>query len=238
MKYENFEELYNDNAELIEYEFKTRFFELFNKILDKINWYQEQEHQNIDGGNCASENDYYRKNIINLERIYKPLYNYIYDLSDDMLSDGRFPMIIAAKHSFIDASLPTEEEINREYRGKPEWRTKLYKLRTKQMELAELLEGVVVWAYKLGCKDFEKEPKDVYSIPEHLEPREYRLHRLQTYAKNTCFAKMVASLYDMGFKDALKETPNDLENASNKGLSLVKDFFDEINKTNNTNEIC
>lgn len=228
MKYETFEELYEDNAALIEYEFRSRFFEMLNKILEKIDWYQEKEHENIDGGNCSAENDYYRKNIINLERIYKPLYNYVYDLPDDMLLDGRFPMLMAAKHSFIYAALPTEEEINREYSGKLEWRTKLHHLQVKQMELAELLEGIVVWAYYLGCKDFEKEPKDVYSEPEHIEQRDFRLHRLQTYAKNTCFARMVASLYDMGYKDALEKKPGDLDNAANAGLMSAKDFLKEI----------
>ena len=228
MKYENFEDLYRDNAGLIEYEFRSRFFEMFNMILDKIEWYQEREHENIDGGNSSFENDYYRKNIINLERIYKPLYNYVYDLPDDMLLGDRFPMLMAAKHSFIDAALPTEEEINRDYRGKPEWKTKLHNLQTKQMQLAELLEGVIVWAYKLGCKDFEEEPKDVYSEPEHLEQREFRLHRLQTYAKNTCFAKMVASLYDMGYRDALDKKPGDFDNAAKNGLMAAQDFMKEI----------
>ena len=62
MKYETFEDLYRDNAAMIECEFKGRFFEMFNKILAKIEWYQEKEHDHIDGGNCSSENDYYRKN--------------------------------------------------------------------------------------------------------------------------------------------------------------------------------
>lgn len=156
MKYETFEDLYNDNSILIEYEFRSRFFELFNRILEKIDWYQEQEHDHIDGGNCSSTNDYYRKNIINLERIYKPLYNYVYDLPDDMLIDDRFPMVQAVRNSFVNASLPTEDEINKEYRGKPEWSTKLYKLQQKQMKLADILEGAIIWAYKLGCKDLIK----------------------------------------------------------------------------------
>lgn len=230
MKYETFEDLYKDNAELIEYEFKTRFFEMFNKILSKIDCYQDQEHDHIDGGNCSSENDYYRKNIRNLEKIYKPLYNYVCDLPEDMLKDDRFPMVMSAKHSFVDASLPTEDEINREYRGKPEWRTKLYKLQKKQMELAELLEGVIVWAYKLGCKDFNKEPKDVYSEPEFLESRDLRLRYLQSYAHDSSFANIVSSLYGMGFDKALRDNPDDFDNAAKQGLSEVKDFLDEINK--------
>lgn len=230
MKYETFEDLYNDNAELIEYEFKSRFFEMFNKILSKIDWYQEQEHSHIDGGNCSTENDYYRKNIINLERIYKPLYNYVCDMPEDMLRDERFPMVMSVKHSFIDASLPTEDEINREYKGNPEWKNKLHQLQNKQMKLAELLEGVIVWAYELGCKDFNNEPKDLYSEPDFLKLRESRLRHLQTYKINSCFAKMVASLYRMEYEKALRDNPDDFDNAAKQGLSIVQDFLNDINE--------
>lgn len=235
MKYETFEDLYNDNWELIEYEFKSRFFELLNKILEKIEWYQEQEHKEIDGGNPGFVNDIYRKNIINLERIYKPLYNYVYDLPVDMLINKRFPIVQSVKHSFIDASLPSEEEIVRNYKGKgAERRTELYRLRQKQLRLADILEGAIIWAYKLGCKDFDKEPKDVYTEKEkfceeeHLPTRRERLSHLQYYAKDTSFARMAVSLYDMGYKKSLKEKPGDFDNAANGGLMAVQDFMKEI----------
>lgn len=234
MKYETFEDLYNDNSILIEFEFRSRFFELFNKILEKIDWYQEQEHDHIDGGNCSAVNDYYRKNIINLERIYKPLYNYVYDLPDDMLIDDRFPMVQAVRNSFVNASLPTEDEINKEYRGKPEWGTKLYKLQQKQMRLADILEGAIIWAYKLGCKDFNKEPKDAYTEKEkfykeeHLQTREERLSHLQSYAHDSSIATMLASIYDMGYRGALEDKPGDFDNAANGGMMAAQDFLKEI----------
>lgn len=234
MKYETFEDLYNDNRELIEYEFKSRFFEMFNRILEKIDWYQEQEHKEIDGGNPGSVNDIYRKNIINLERIYKPLYNYVYDLPDDLLNDDRFPMVMCAKHKFVEAAFPSEEEIRREYMGKPGYREKLYKLNQKQSKLADILEGVLIWSYKLGCKDLDKEPKDVYTEKEefceaeHLQTRKSRLSHLQTYAKDTSFARMMASIYEMGFKNGLQEKPGDFDNAAECGLKESQEFLEEI----------
>ena len=236
MKYETFEDLYNDNKELIEYEFKSRFFTMLDMILEKINWYQEQEHKEIDGGNPGSVNDIYRKNIINLERIYKPLYNYVHDIPDKMLDDERFPMVMAAKHKFVEASFPTQDEVMREYMGKPGWREKLYHLNQKQHKLADILEGVLIWSYRLGCKDIDKEPKDVYSEEEKfkkenkMETREDRLSHLQSYGKNTIFARMVASLYDMGYRQGLEKKPGDFDNAAESGLKVVQDFWNDVTK--------
>lgn len=236
MKYKTFEDLYNDNRELIEYEFKNRFFTMLDMILAKIDWYQEQEHKEIDGGNPGSLNDIYRKNIRNLEKIYQPLYNYVHDIPDKMLDDERFPMVMSAKHKFIEAALPSEDEIIREYRGKPGWQTKLYQLTQKQNRLADILEGVLVWSYKLGCKDISKEPKDVYTEEEkfreeeHMQSRRQRLSHLQSYAQDTSFARIVASLYGMGYNDALAEKPGDFNNAAENGLKTVQGFWDNITK--------
>lgn len=230
MKYENFEDLYKDNFELIEYEFKSRFYEMFNMILDKIDWYQEKEHEHIDGGNCSSENDYYRKNIINLERIYEPLYNFVHGLPGDMIVGKKFPMVTSAKHAFIDAALPTENEINREYRGKLEYRSKLQKLRNKQLKLADILECIIVWAYELGRRDSEEEPKDVYNEPENFEKRNFRLSELQTYAKDSSFAKMIASLYGAEYEKSLKMCPDDFDVAAERSMLAIMDFLDNIKK--------
>lgn len=237
MEYETFEDLYNDNKDLIDFEFKSRFFELFNKILDKINWFQKQEHEHIDGGNCSATNDYYRNNILKLEKIYKPLYNYVHDLPDVLFADDKFPMIMSLKHEFVDLALPNEHEIDRDFRGKPEWRGRLHQLQQKQMRLADMLEGAIVLAYKLGCKDFDKEPKDVYSEEEQFKKennmggtREARLRQLQSYAHNSCIAKMMASLYDMGFRDSLKNDPENFEKAAKCGLAEVEDFMQSITK--------
>ena len=230
MEYETFEDLYNDNKDLIDFEFKSRFFELFNKILDKINWFQKQEHEHIDGGNCSATNDYYRNNILKLEKIYQPLYNYVHDLPDELFAGDKFPMIMSLKHEFVDLALPNEHEIDRDFRGKPEWRGRLHQLQQKQMRLADMLEGAIVWAYKLGCKDLDKEPKDVYSEPEHLNDREFRLRQLQSYAHNSCIARMMASLYDMGFRDSLKNDPENFEKAAKRGLAEVEDFMQSITK--------
>lgn len=228
MKYETFEELYRDNAALIECEFKGRFFEMFNKILAKIEWYQEKEHDHIDGGNCSLENDYYRKNIINLERIYKPLFNYVYDLPTELILSNKFPMIMAAKHSFVDASLPTEDEIIREFKGRTGLNSKLYKLHQKQMKLANILEGVIVWAYELGCKDLDKEPKDVYDEPENYERRRLQLSHLQSYAHNSCFAKMLAAIYDMGYNSAIRKNPDDFDGAAANALKEAQGFLENV----------
>lgn len=228
MKYETFEELYRDNAALIECEFKGRFFEMFNKILDKIEWYQEKEHDHIDGGNCSLENDYYRKNIINLERIYKPLFNYVYDLPTEMILSDKFPMLMAAKHSFVDASLPTEDEIIREFKGRPGWNSKLYQLHQKQMKLAKILEGVILWAYELGCRDLDKEPKDVYDEPENYERRRLQLSHLQSYAHNSCFVKMLAAIYNMGYNSALRKNPDDFDGAAANALKEAQGFLENI----------
>jgi hypothetical protein len=228
MKYNNFEELYKDNAPLIEFEFKARLSKFLKDVLSQIDWYQEKEHENIDGGNCSMENDDFRRNIINLERIYAPLYNYIYNWPEDMLLRKEFPVVCKMRHDFLDMALPSEDEINHEYRGKPEWRHKLHQLEMKQRRMAELLEGIVIWAYELGCKDYENEPKDLYNDPENGSSHKNKMRYLLSYGRDTTFAKIFVAIYNQAYKEYLEQNPDDYENASKEAASYLEDFIREM----------
>ena len=248
MKYETFEELYNDNRELIDLEFKSRLYDVLDKILAQIDTFQKKEHDEIDGFQPYTMNQPHRDNIEKLEKIYKPFYNYIKTIALPYMEKHN-TIIQELKHKFIDIVLP-EDEIMKE-RGKPGWHEKMYRNRKKQMALAELLEGFLIYAYKLGAsnKDTNCEIEDHYdtdTFKHHYlskqedgtdkleefdvtfaEERKHHVINMRSYGKMS-WGNLVSSIYDMGCKKALDngiEYPEAAEYGMKEAVDFVKNVF-------------
>ena len=242
MKYETFEELYNDNRELIDLEFKSRLYEVLDKILAQIDIFQKNEHMEIDGFQPYNVNQPHRDNIEKLEKIYKPFYNYIKTIALPYMEKHNI-LIQELKHKFIDIVLP-EDEIMKE-RGKQGWHEKEYRNRRKQMALAELLEGFLIYAYKLGAsnKDLNCEIEDHYNTDSEkyyredgseyevtfAEKRKRHVMDMESYGKMS-WGNLVTSIYDMGCRDALNKGIEYPE-ATEYGMKAACDFVKEIFKT-------
>lgn len=249
MKYETFEELYNDNRDLIDLEFKSRLYDVLDKILAQVDTFQEKEHMEIDGFQPYTMNQPHRDNIEKLEKIYKPFYNYIKTIALPYM-EKHDTIIQELKHKFIDIVLP-EDEIMKE-RGKPGWHEKMYRNRNKQMALAELLEGFLIYAYKLGAsnKDFDCEIENHYdtdTFKHHYlskqddgtdkleefdvtfaEERKHHLINMRSYGKMS-WGNLVTSVYDMGCRRALEEGKTYPE-AADYGMKDAVDFVKKIYK--------
>ena len=238
MKYETFEELYKDNRELIDFEFKRRFYEVLDKILNQIDYYQLQEHKEIDGFNNSMVDDVFRDNIDKLEKIYKPLYNYIKTISMPLMERDNI-YLQEMKHKFIDIVLP-DSEIEK-LRGTRDWRVNYEKNRRKQMALAELLEGLLYNAYILGASNIDCEPENHYDtdaygykLDENGNPtdtfanhRRRHVSHMKSYGKMS-WGRMVSFLYDSGYKHAIEKGDNidkAHECGMNNAVSFLKDVF-------------
>lgn len=242
MEYETFEELYKNNKELIDLEFKSRLYEVLDKILAQIDSFQEKEHMGIDGFQPYNVNQPHRDNIEKLEKIYKPFYNYIKTIALPYM-EKHYTVIEELKHKFIDIVLP-EDEIMKE-RGKPGWHEKMYQNRRKQMALAELLEGFLFYAYKLGesNKDFDCEIEDHYDTDADkyfredgseyevtfAEKRKRHLMHKESYGKMS-WGNLVSSIYDMGCRQSLEEG-KEYPEAADYGMKVATDFVKGIFKT-------
>ena len=245
MKYNTFEEIYEDNKELIDLEYKKRLYDFLEKLLSQIDKFQENEHKEIDGGMPSSYNDIHRDNIVKLEKIYKPLYNYIKTISVPEFFAHKI-CTQELKEKFIDIVLP-ERELN-EYRGTRDWPAKYYKHRNKQRALANLLEGFLHEAYMLGASNMYYNPGEIEDhydtdiikkyylndIGEAIgeektfaETRAEHVRHMQSYGKNSILSSMVASIYDSGCRQALK-AGKEFSEAVEYGMKNAADFVREI----------
>lgn len=242
MNYKTFEELYNENKELIDLEFKSRLYEILDKILAQVDIFQKNEHMKIDGFQPYTINQTHRDNIEKLEKIYKPLYNYIKTIALPYMEKDN-TVIEELKHKFIDIVLP-ENEIMKE-RGKPGWHEKAYRNRRKQMALAELLEGFLFYTYELGAsnKDMNCEIEDHYNTDSYkyfredgseyeitfADKRKTHVSEMESYGKMS-WGNLVASIYDSGCREAL-EKGIEYPDAAEYGMKAASDFVKEIFKT-------
>lgn len=243
MEYNTFEELYKDNREIFDLEFKMRLFDVLNKILSKIEDFQEKEHKEIDAGASYRENQPHRDNILNLEKIYKPLYNYINSVSIPLMECHKKTYIDEAVANFIEFAFPqiTEEEISK-MRGKPHWHENLIKESKMAYEVSQMLRILIKNVYTLGATNIDKEDKDVYNEKEYpfdektfAEKREDKLRHLTYYGKDTILSKMAISLYNMGSRNGYEEAVKkglkgaEINNyADDCGMKVVTDFIKDI----------
>ena len=239
MKYQTFEELYTDNRVLIDFEFKRRLYEVLEKLLSKIDYFQNEEHKEIDGFQCSAVNDVYRGNIENLEKFYKPLYNYIKTISMPLMEKHE-TYLQELKHKFIDILLP-DSDIEK-YRGTRNWATEYHRYRHKQMALAELLEGFLHYAYILGASNVDGESENHYEndaygysfnedgTPKttYAEHRRNHVREMESYGRMS-WGNLVSSIYDMGCRSALERGVSYPE-ADDYGMQEASNFVKEIFK--------
>lgn len=233
MEYNNFEELYKDNREIIDLEFKKRLINVLNKLLSKINSFQEKEHKEIDGGASYIENKVHRDNIVKLEEVYKPLYNYINNTSLPLITAHR-SLLDEIKQSFIELLFPDINGENRDkMRGKPHWHEDYIKACHRAYNASIALDGILNNVYLLGATNIDSPENKSFEI--NSKEREVRLHRLLSYGKDTSLSKMVTSLFDLGTKTGYEEAvkkglkKDEIDNyAYENGMKVATDFIKDI----------
>lgn len=246
MKYKNFEELYRENRELIDFEFKVRLYEVLNKLLHKIDYFQNEEHKEIDGGQPYSVNQPHRDNIRKLEEFYKPLYNYVNTTSLPLMEQHK-TYLDNLRHEFVELVFPELTEEGRDkMRGKPHWHEDYIRTCKRAYNLSNMLEQFLNCVYNLGGTNIDAEPEDKYNQKEfswdeetfYQKVRKLHLSRMESYGKDTSFGKMLASIVDMGtrmgYDQLIKEGLSE-EEAYKKsydiGIEQGKDFLRKCFKT-------
>lgn len=235
MEYNNFEELYKDNREIIDLEFKMRLLDVLNKILSKIEDFQEKEHKEIDAGSSYRENQPHRDNIIKLETVYNPLYNYINKVSLPLIA-AHTTLLDEMRQSFIEVLFPELNDKNRDkMRGKPHWYENYIKECHRAHNVSMALNGMLKNVYLLGATNIDSPENKTFEVND--KAREVRLHRLLSYGKDTSFSKMVTSLFDLGTKTGYEEAvkkglkEDEIVNyAYDNGMKVATDFVREIFK--------
>lgn len=253
MKYTTFEELYKDNRELIDFEYKHRLYLVLEQIVKQIDEYQLNEHKQIDTGNPYTLNQPHRDNVEKLERIYKPLYNYLMNFSVPSMERHVF-YLEDLKHAFIDLCFPeiTKEGCEKE-RGKPHWHEEYIRKSRRAYELARMLDSFLYYAYQLGGVgiDFNKEIKDAYNaelVPEvkkwdgtnktYADKRREHVSHMCSYGSDSILGKMVCSIYDMGgrigyeqgIKDGMTEDEA-YQHSQDVAMKYATDFVKNCFKT-------
>jgi hypothetical protein len=256
MEYKNWKELYIENRSLIDFEFKNRLYDVLNKLLQKIDYFQNEEHKEIDGGEPYSVNQPHRDNIEKLEKFYRPLYNYINTVSLPLMEQHK-TYLDKIRHEFVDLVFPelTEDGINK-MRGKPHWYEDYVRTCRRAYDLSQMLEAIFRYSYELGATNIDAEPEDKYNQKEfswdegtfYEKVRKLHLSRMQSYGKNTIFGKMLASIVDMGtrmgydqaIKDGLSEEEahkKSYDVGMQQGIDFLKQCFKtEDNDSQNDNQ--
>lgn len=240
MKYNNWEELYKENRELIDCEFKHRLYEVLNKILKQIDYLQNEEHKEIDAGESYIINQCHRDNIDKLEKIYQPLYNYINTTSFPLMGKHN-TFLEDLNRSFVELVFPElSEEGMDKMRGKPHWYEDYIKKCKRAYNLSQMLESFLIYVYKLGGTNIDVESEDKYNQKEcpwdektfYEKHRKWHLSRMKSYGKDTSFGKMLASVVDMGtrmgYEQAIKNGLSEEEASKisyDVGIEQGKDFL-------------
>lgn len=259
MKYNTWEELYKDNRELIDFEYKHRLYNALEKIVKKIDEYQLREHEQIDTGNPYSLNQPHRDNVEKLERIYEPFYNYLMNFSIPSM-EQHVLYLEDLKHNFIDLCFPelTKEGYEKE-RGKPHWHEEYVRKSRRAYQLAGMLDSFLYYAYQLGGVDidFNKEVRDAYHdklVPEvkkwdgtnktYADKRKWHVSEMCSYGSDSILGKMVSSIYDMGtrigYEQGIKEGLTEEEaykRGDNIAMKYATDFVKDCFKTDSEDNL-
>lgn len=225
---------------MIDFEYKHRLYEVLNKLLHKIDYFQNEEHKEIDGGQPYSVNQPHRDNIEKLEKFYRPLYNYINTVSLPLMEQHK-TYLDNLRREFTDLVFPelTEDGINK-MRGKPHWYEDYVRNCQRAYNLSQMLEAFFNYVYDLGATNVDAEPEDKYNQKEfpwdeetfYQKVRRFHISEMESYGKDTSFGKMLASIVDMGtrmgYDQAIKDGLSEEEaykKSYDVGIEQGKDFL-------------
>lgn len=166
-KYNNFTELYQDYADMIDSEFEKRHLFRLTQMKESLENREKWVSSHISSYNTSSQNERYVWEIEVLDDVYQAVMKEIYlKINEDSIVDNEIKYL---KNKVIDTFMGKETE----YRGKPDYR----RLMEKASQLADIFEDAMKAAYydskRANFVIFDN--KFTEDFNKELETRKYEL---------------------------------------------------------------